>query len=635
MPQIPDEALDELRTKIDIVDLVGRYVTLRRSGRNYKGLCPFHDEKTPSFNVNPSLRGFKCFGCGEGGDAIAFVMRLEGLDFVDAVRKLADLYGVRLPEDRGQRGSGASDKRRALALLDRAAAFYERMLWEEDFGNAARAYLERRGVSEATARAFRLGYAPAPSEAGWSPLAAHLAQAGLDLDLAKRLGLVVDKESGRGAYDRFRGRLVFPVVAPGGDVVAFSGRVLPVHVRPDDDRPPPKYVNSPESFVYRKGDHLYGLDTARKALRGRGRAVLVEGNFDVVRLHEVGIEEALAPLGTALTPQQAQRIARLTDRVVVCFDGDEAGRKATLSAIRTALEADLDVRVVLLPDGTDPADADPQWLRRRIEEAPAGLDWWMEDLAERAGTSPDARARALDAIVPVLCKLPRASARTLYAERASSIFGVPLADLRRLAKTHLAANSRRHPAPRHLPPSTRTGRVPPSTAVQPQRTPLPSPQLALVRLLLEAPHLANRADDLGASLLADDPLLGPVVRRIVEAARHGEPVDVAVLDACPPDERDRLERALYDGIDAGTDDPETALRDILAACEEARLERTLRDLETAERKARLQQDGERLRQILSARIATARRYDEVRSQRANGTWSPATTRHSSTSRLGP
>ncbi len=631
MPQIPEEALEELRRKIDIVDLVGRYVELRRSGRNFKGLCPFHDEKTPSFNVNPALKGFKCFGCGEGGDAIAFVMRIEGKTFLEAVRKLADLYGVHLPGGAPTGREGPSRKDRALRLLSAAAAFYEKTLWDGETGAKARAYLEERGISEATARTFRLGYAPAPSEAGWSPLASHLAAAGHDLDLAADLGLVVPRESGRGVYDRFRGRLLFPVVVPGGDVVAFSGRILPAFAEPGSDRPPPKYVNSPESFVYRKGEHLYGLDAARSALRSRGRAVLVEGNVDVVRLHEVGIVEAVAPLGTAFTAQHARRLHRMTERVVLCFDGDEAGRKATLSAIRTALSADLDVRVVLLPEGVDPAEADPDDLRARIDAAPAGFDWWMEHLAERAGASPDARARALDTIVPILCTLPRASARTLYAERASAIFGVPLDELRRLARAHVA----RGRGGRGRPPSTSSRPVPPSRAVRSPRTSFPQAQLALVRLLFEAPHLANRAEALGARILADDPTLGRLVGAIVDAARAGAPIDVGLLDLCPPEERAAVERALFDARGPGSDDPEADLRDVLAGCEEEALRRRIERLEAEERKARVRQDPDRLRAILEARIAAVRRYDEVRAQRAHGTWTPPTEPPTSTASALP
>ncbi len=612
MAAIPPEALEALRAKVDIVDLVGRYVSLRRAGRNYKGLCPFHDEKTPSFNVNPAFKGFKCFGCGEGGDAIAFVMKIEGKSFVEAVRKLAALYGVPLPAVRAAEAGAASRKEAALRLMAAATTFYEQTLWDEAAGAVARAYLETRGIGPDTARAFRLGYAPAPSEAGWSPLASHLVAAGFDLSLAESVGLVVHKREGRGSYDRFRGRLIFPVVLPGGEIVAFSGRILPVHDAPDGEHPPPKYINSPESFLYRKGAHLFGLAQARTALRGRGRAVLVEGNIDVVRLHEVGIREAVAPLGTALTEDQARRLARLVERVVVCFDGDAAGRTATLRAVKTLLAADLDVRVALLPEGRDPAETDPALLERRLDEAPAGLAWWMESLAEAAGTSPDARARALDEVVPVLCRLPRASARTLYAERASAIFGVSLGELRRLARRH-----------RPRPPSASSARVSPSQPVRPRRSAFSDAQIALVRLLVDAPHLANRADALGVRALVDDSTVLGIVEGIVAAAREGRSVDVfALLEGLPEDARAAFERALFDAHAPAPDDPDEALHDVLAACEEERLARRIAALDVAERRARVAQSPEDLREILRQRIDLVRRYNQVRMQRAAGTWQP-------------
>ena len=288
MAQIPDEKVQEVRDRVDIVDLIGRYMELRRAGQNYKGLCPFHGEKTPSFNVNPTRKGFKCFGCGQGGDAIRFVMEIEGKSFPEAVRKLAELYGVTLPNVSPHDVRRESEKDEAYALCAAATKLWQSILADAPEGAAGRAYLTARGLDATSVEAFRLGYAPAPAEAGWDRLASTLAEARLSLPLAETLGLVARSEKSGQWYDRFRGRLVFPIVAPGGEVIAFSARIVPPH---DvgvglDDTPPPKYINSAESLLYAKGRTLFGIQQARAALSATRRAILVEENLDVVRLHQ-------------------------------------------------------------------------------------------------------------------------------------------------------------------------------------------------------------------------------------------------------------------------------------------------------------------------------------------------------------
>jgi len=231
MASIPDDKVQEVRDKVDIVDLVGRYVELRRAGQNWKGRCPFHEEKTPSFNVNPARKGYKCFGCGEGGDAIRFVMEIEGKSFPEAVRKLAEIYGVSLPAGvgEGRAGGSTTDKDDAYALTALATTTWSTILASAPEGETGRAYLRARGLDDEVVASFRLGYAPAPSEAGWDRLARTIAEHKLSVDLAEKLGLVGRSERTGALYDRFRGRLMFPVVAPGGEVIAFSGRIVPPH----------------------------------------------------------------------------------------------------------------------------------------------------------------------------------------------------------------------------------------------------------------------------------------------------------------------------------------------------------------------------------------------------------------------
>ncbi|MGB1276326.1 MAG: DNA primase, partial [Nannocystaceae bacterium] len=420
-----DEKLQELRDKIDIVDLIGRHVGLRRSGRNYKACCPFHGEKTPSFFVNPERRSFKCFGCGEYGDGLEFVMKVEGLSFPEAAHKLAGLYGVQLPTRGGLRPEQQADRQAGMEILRVATQFYRELLVASPAAESAREYQRKRGVSDEIAQAFGLGYAPAPTELGWDPLARALTKQGLPLELAKRLGLVVHSDRTGTPFDRFRGRWMFPIVLPGGTVVGFSGRILPEFETESDGQKSPKYVNSPESDLYKKSKCLFGLQLAGQEMRKRRRAILVEGNVDVVAMHQRGFSETVAPLGTSLTTTQAQVISRFTDKVVLCFDGDRAGLKAAEAAIPVLLEAGLDTRMVVLGEGEDPDSADPERLANLLERPPSALEWYLHRLVRQGATeSIDAQARALSSVAPLLRKIKREAARDLYIDRAAKLLNL-------------------------------------------------------------------------------------------------------------------------------------------------------------------------------------------------------------------
>ena len=285
------QLLDEIRSRADILEIVGQVVKLKRTGENWKGLCPFHTEKTPSFTVNPKRNIYHCFGCGAGGDAFSFLMRQERVAFPEAVRTLADRAGVALP-DASQRAPEVDGKlealRRAMAL---AAEFYTRSLWEPG-GEKPRAYLEQRGVDPEVAKRFGLGYAPE----SWNALLGVMARQGIGEDVLVQAGLILARQNGPGFYDRFRGRLLFPIRDVQGRVVAFGGRAL--------SGEEPKYLNSPETPLYVKGQMLYALDVARIAMRERSRAIIVEGYLDCLMAHQHGFSETVAALGTAFTPAQ-------------------------------------------------------------------------------------------------------------------------------------------------------------------------------------------------------------------------------------------------------------------------------------------------------------------------------------------
>ena len=361
MGRFGDDKIEEVRSRADIVEIVGAHVRLRRAGRNFVGLCPFHNEKTPSFSVNAERGFFHCFGCGVGGSVFNFITRIEGLTFPEAVRSLAKKYGVTLPEH-DVSGPGAGEREAMLKASEVAAEFFAHVLWNTTDGAMARDYLKSRGISVETARAFMIGYAPSRP----ASLAKALEKRGLR-DAGVKVGLVrKDGNVSTDAYDMFRGRVMFPIRDAQGRAIAFGGRVLDARL--------PKYINSPESPLYSKARTLYGLFEARQAISssassGKDRAILVEGYFDVIALWQAGFKEAVAGCGTALTVEQLRALSRYTKNVIACFDGDAAGRKASMRALEIFLQAGLLGRGIFIPSGFDP----DTFVRERGEAAFADL----------------------------------------------------------------------------------------------------------------------------------------------------------------------------------------------------------------------------------------------------------------------
>ncbi|HET8752249.1 MAG TPA: DNA primase [Gaiellaceae bacterium] len=343
MARIKDESVERVKAAMEILPLVEDVVRLRKAGSTYKGLCPFHQERTPSFTVSPARGTFKCFGCGEGGDAITFVMKMENLDFVPAIELLAGRFGVELEYEEASPEQEQRRRRdeRLRALLERAAEFYARVLWESEAAAGAREYLGSRALGEEICREFRLGYAP-----GGARLASRAVQEGYTQEELLAVGL-----ANRRGNDYFQRRIVFPLADARGRVRGFQARKL--H---EDDPLQAKYVNSPEGELFRKGDLLYGLDLARQAIAKEDRAVVVEGNTDVIALRQAGFAPVVASMGTALTEAQLRELARLTKRLFLCFDADAAGQDATLRGMELAVRQGFTVRVVPLSPGTDPAD---------------------------------------------------------------------------------------------------------------------------------------------------------------------------------------------------------------------------------------------------------------------------------------
>lgn len=404
---ISEETIRLVRDRTDIQAVVGETVKLTRRGRSWVGLCPFHKERSPSFHVTPERGIFHCFGCGEHGNAFDFLMKVEGLSFPESVRRLAERAGVEIEENRSPAARREEDAARKMredlyGINALAASFYERMMGEHPHGKLALEELGRRGLVPtaptdpiATAlQGFRVGYAPAE----WAGLTAFLRQQGVSPSAAEQAGLLLPRSSGGGFYDRFRNRLMFAVIDLQGRVVGFSGRILPDPQTGLVDKETGKYINSPETPVYRKGELVFGLFQARQSIRQAEQAVLVEGNFDVVSLHARGITNVVAPLGTAFTPEQATAIKRFAPEIVLLFDGDAAGRKAVRSAREPCKKAGLVARAATLPEGVDPdelsRDRGPDAVRAVIQAARGLLEHLVDASLDARFTSASAEERA-------------------------------------------------------------------------------------------------------------------------------------------------------------------------------------------------------------------------------------------------
>ncbi len=401
MSRFTPETIERVRDAADIVEIVSAYTDLRRSGENYSGLCPFHDERSPSFSVKPALGLYYCFGCQAGGDAIRFVQEKEGLGFADAIESLADRFGVEV--ERVEEDPRAEERRRRRGrlgeALERAAAYYVATLWDSDKARGARRYLlEERGLEESVLKDFGVGFAPSR----WDSILTRGQQAGFDVEELREAGLVQRSSSRPGShYDRFRGRITFPVRDQRGRVVGFGARAM----GPDDK---PKYLNSAEGELYRKSSTLYGIDRAKAPIARGGRAVVVEGYTDVLALHAAGIEEAVAVMGTAITPDQLKILAGYAEEVVLALDADRAGREAMLRAQRVAGSGKLRLLVAAMPEGEDPADmmvseGGSERLRGLIADAVELPAFHVRAILTDADLStPGGRDRALDEVAPVL-----------------------------------------------------------------------------------------------------------------------------------------------------------------------------------------------------------------------------------------
>jgi DNA primase len=417
MPRYTPDSKDRVRDAIDMIALVSARTELRRAGVNsYFGRCPFHDERTGSFHVRPEEKHYHCFGCQMSGDPFDFVMETEGLDFKGAMESLADRFGVTLEvEDEDPAEAARRERRDRLhKLLDRAAAYYARVLWESPEAAPAREYLAGRGLAEETLRAFRVGYAPS----AWDRMLLASRQAGFSEEELLATGLAQRSTKGRGGlYDRFRERIMFPLADARGRVVGFGARAM-------RDNQPPKYLNTSEGEVFHKGSQLFGIDRARKWAARAGSVVLVEGYTDVLALHQAGLENAVGIMGTSLTDEQARELERTARTLVLALDADGAGQEAMLRAARIAEGRSMELRVVALPAGSDPADLIQQDGADAVRERMAGsvpfVAFHVDRILARAQVGDaEGKDRALAELRPVLGPLPASVLREELVRRVA------------------------------------------------------------------------------------------------------------------------------------------------------------------------------------------------------------------------
>lgn len=573
---IPDSVIREIQDRLDLVEVVGAVVELRKAGQNFKGLCPFHPEKTPSFMVYRAKQFFICYGCGAGGDMITFVMKHERLEFAEAVEFLAQKAGVELARVSGKGRRAEPDLYRAHT---EAAAFYHRLLLEAPEAEAARNYLTRRGLGRQTWETFSLGFAPDRFDG----FLKHAGERGLKPELLERAGIAVARERGRGWFDRFRNRVIFPIWDARGRVIAFGGRIL--------DEEGPKYLNSPETALYVKGKVLYGLHLAAPAIREQDFCIVVEGYMDLATPFQHGIRNIVASMGTSLTEAQVRLIRRHTRHVVMVYDADFAGQAATLRGLDLFVEAEMRVKVAPLPPGTDPdtlvREKGVEAFARAIQASQELFDYKLGLLTRQFDpNSLEGRVGICQEMLPTLKRMPNALHRGEYIRRLAEALRVDEALLwRELGRVRLG-RSEWTPAELGMP------QAPASTLTA---------EDLLAGLLLEEPQWVAQVEGrLEPALLESEPVRR-VVSWLIEQHREG---------ALPADHRELLSRLPRGGGEvegkvarwlAGADsvaDKEQVLDEVIERLRRRRERATLEALQAMIREAETQGDGARAEQLI-------------------------------------
>jgi DNA primase len=597
VPLVPREKIDDVRDRTNIVEIIKRYVELKRAGTgSWKGLCPFHAEKTPSFHVHEPRQFFHCFGCGEKGDVITFLVKVEQRSFMEVIRDLATTAGVEIedralsPAERQARKEAESERDRMYRVMDLAAQFYQDA-YAGPGGEAARAYVEKRGISAKVAERFRVGYAPGR----WDALQSFLAGKKIPPSDLERLGLAGVNDRGR--YDFFRDRVMLPVIDRQKRVIGFGGRLL------DPEAKDRKYVNSPDSPLFHKKEQLYGLHAALDTIRRSGTAIVVEGNFDVLSLHEAGIEEAVAPMGTALTEEQVAILGRVAKTVVVVFDGDSAGQRAAQKAVPVFVEADVDGRVARMPAGVDPDDfvrtEGAPALRRLVENARPMLDQFIQDAVQESGIQ--GTVTALESVAQLLVKVRDQTTRELYARQIGAVLSLTPQQVGRAIRQ--AAEKARGPINRDVVTAPGGAAAPASAAgsapAPVKQRPLPAEELHFLVLLASYPELARMPEVGRGGELLVDPALRQMFRAAAEQIAATGRIDVpAWLDSAPAEVRNAVSAAYMDGSIARVADPVAAFSKLYAKLQLLRVDAEIAMSQRLQSDAQARGDEATVRAIL-------------------------------------
>lgn len=507
-----DEVKNRVREAADIVQVIGEVVELKKAGVRYTGLCPFHAEKTPSFSVNPQSQFFHCFGCGESGDVFSFLMKYSRLTFPEALKELARRYQIDLPEP--ELTAAEKERLREREMLYRvneeAAQIFHQYLVAAPEGEKARAYLRQRGVPEEQVRAFRLGYAPGPDAGGWNFLATRLQAQRIDPADIERAGLALHNDRG-GYYDRFRDRVLFPILDLTGRVVAFGGRIL--------GEGQPKYMNSPESLVFDKGRLLFGLYQHREEIRARRLAIVVEGNFDLLMLAAHGITNVVAPLGTALTGSHIRSLRGYCDEVVLLFDGDSAGLKAAMRSIPLFLAEQVDARIGVLPQGQDPDSLVREQGAEGIAALVAGArplaEFAFDDLVRRHGLTLQGKNRIVGELRQIIGAGHDPVQRSLMTAHFSQMLGIAPAQFEAGLPTPATVEAR------------------PAETPAPGLRELPRKQRQLVDFLILYPEFADEVIASGVDELVRSDEARQILACLMELAGGAPPSPEQVLAALP------------------------------------------------------------------------------------------------------
>ncbi len=580
---IPEGTLNQIQERVDIVEIISSHVQLRRAGKNFKANCPFHMEKTPSFHVNPDKQIFHCFGCGVGGNVFTFLMKIEKKDFREVAEALADRAGVEIPKDRTVDEAAEARRNEALKANRLAADFYQNILWKEAAGAPARSYLKARGLTDETVREFQLGFAPDAWESLTTALKKSVPEPALE-----RAGLSMPGKENKGHYDRFRKRIIFPILDAKGACIAFGGRVV------DDTQP--KYLNSPETELYTKGRQLYGLFQARTAIRTDDAVIMVEGYMDVIGCHQAGVKNTVASLGTALTSEQARLVRRHTSNVYILYDADVAGENATLRGLEIFLEEGMEVRIVRLAEGHDPDSFilkfGIEMFRKALSEAKSLFDYKLALLKQKFDPkSVEGRVKIANEMVGLFSKVKNEILLSAWTLDLARQLGISEAAVKAEIEKSKGGRDRRPaaamPAPRPLADIGTPARLTGGAGLTAEKI--------LLGLMLEESSLLAR----GKERLSGKDFQDPVVRRIVEKMFTTEAIQSVSGWMNTFEDAEAAETLAMAASEAEkAPEKKKAFEDCLLWMERSRLEATRDDLRTQIVEAHRLGDQSRIHQLL-------------------------------------